>query len=785
MAEFDSERGLAQLVEAKRVELVAPLEPPTGHFEEARPDAIFAATRAWTAQFSRAATQVLLSHPAAQTSVPVLMGSWARGELLPKSDLDIGFLGDASASQEITRDMQRAGLKIRPRQLTVDGIREWPLLEQLSLLEVEPLLSGTTWPTPELVKYFAGLRKQKRAVVSAMTKERAQRRERDGFENLLEPQLKAGLGGQRDQLQARQLFRLFPELWPDEHAQHVVEYNRWFLTTIRLKLHLLGAGDFMQATLQPELSTWFGFDNWREFMKHVQLMLSRTLFYADWACDWCLANANRRKQITNSKWSSAPAMLRSLEKDSSILNQFQVRRLMDDLRVKDSFASPKVKPLIQRALIGTSNEKVLRALFRSRLLDRLDPRLRRLVGYNQHDQYHAYTADAHILNILLEYKRVFQSPRRVGKLASLVRRCSALDRSLIAWACYYHDLAKGLEGDHEKVALDFVKKDAKTSRATQRWVEEVCWLVEHHLRFSKAAFRQDLADEATLLSLVEMQLTPGRIRRLAVFTALDIRATHPKAWTPWKEALLVKLVEHLTREHEGPRLIKRSLLQKKYGVELSSVLIDGVGYARLDRDLALLQQESRKLGPKPSELETSDGSADSAQAAFRIYPVRGGYWVRYLDRRDLPGVLVQALGMLFQAGCSVIQAVVGSFEGLGVYDWFLVETGSERRSLERRLMHLYPSELEITATWKSVEWVSVGPQSWSFLCKGIDQRGLLYFTAAKLFAMGVQVKAARIQTWGRQVEDVFDVEPVVSSTPDAFLQELTRSLVEVDLGKKG
>src|SRR5438309_1456452 len=54
---------------------------------------------------------------------PVLLGSWSRHELTPKSDIDLLFAGPESETKEFISRAFKAGLKLRAR--TPENLEDW------------------------------------------------------------------------------------------------------------------------------------------------------------------------------------------------------------------------------------------------------------------------------------------------------------------------------------------------------------------------------------------------------------------------------------------------------------------------------------------------------------------------------------------------------------------------------------------------------------------------------------------------------------------------------------
>ena len=85
---------------------------------------------------------------------------------------------------------------------------------------------------------------------------------------------------------------------------------------------------------------------------------------------------------------------------------------------------------------------------------------------------------------------------------------------------------------------ELVKQDFTEMGLPVRQTLEVSWIVENHLLLSLAAFRLNPQSSSTWKRLHRKGVKGKRLLRLALFTAIDIIATNPDAWTDWKERLL-------------------------------------------------------------------------------------------------------------------------------------------------------------------------------------------------------------------------------------------------------
>ena len=105
----------------------------------------------------------------------------------------------------------------------------------------------------------------------------------------------------------------------------------------------------------------------------------------------------------------------------------------------------------------TGITRTLHLMNQTSVLGRYLPPFRKIVGQMQHDLFHVYTVDQHIMTVLKNVRRFF-----VAELAHEFPFCSELaanfDQSwILVLGAIFHDIAKGRGGDHSELG----KKDVK------------------------------------------------------------------------------------------------------------------------------------------------------------------------------------------------------------------------------------------------------------------------------------------------------------------------------------
>jgi [protein-PII] uridylyltransferase len=170
----------------------------------------------------------------------------------------------------------------------------------------------------------------------------------------------------------------------------------------------------------------------------------------------------------------------------------------------------------------------------------------RVVGQMQHDLYHVYTVDEHILKVVRNLRR-FAVPELAHEFPLCSRLMSDFARPEVLYlAGLFHDIAKGRGGDHSTLGAVDAARFAKAHRLSKEDADLVSWLVANHLVMSATAQKQDISDPEVIGAFAERVRDERRLTALYLLTVADIRGTSPKVWNAWKAKLLEDLF-HLTR----------------------------------------------------------------------------------------------------------------------------------------------------------------------------------------------------------------------------------------------
>jgi [protein-PII] uridylyltransferase len=258
------------------------------------------------------------------------------------------------------------------------------------------------------------------------------------------------------------------------------------------------------------------------------------------------------------------------------------------------------------------------------------------------------------------------------------------------------------------------------------------------------ATRRDLDDPATLDTVAKAVRDRGQLDLLAALTEADSLATGSAAWGPWKAGLVASLVERVATRMAGGEVARTPLVT--------------------DRHRGFMRQVER-LGRSVVAVDLPDVVVVARDRPGLLSAVAGVFALRGLDVRsaDVAGedgfavetfVVESARGRWpdFELVADELEAVLRGSLPIGERLAQQARTYADAR----RPVSPYPVQRTVTAdNDASVESTVVE-------LRAEDSVGLLYRVTASLFALDLDVVAARVATIGHEVVDAFYVRDTAS-----------------------
>jgi len=420
---------------------------------------------------------------------------------------------------------------------------------------------------------------------------------------------------------------------------------------------------------------------------------------------------------------------------------------------------------------------------RTSVLGRYLPAFRRIVGQMQHDLFHVYTVDQHILMVLRNVRRfmVIEHTHEFPFCSGLIAHFEK--PWLLVIAALFHDIAKGRGGDHSQLGRADVRKFAKEHGLDKKDTELVVWLVAEHLNMSQTAQKQDITDPDVVRAFAKKVGDERHLTALYLLTVADVRGTSTKVWNAWKGKLLEDLYRATLRVLGGAKPDASSELaqhQEESRAKLRLYGIDDESYEDLWKQLDVaffLRQDSSDIAWLTRHLHNKVNS-DKAIVSARLSPIGEGLQVAVYvkDQEDL---FARICAYFERHGFSIWDARIHTTRHGYALDTFqisgstLVDEGGSYRDIIQLV------EFELTAALTNADPLpnpSMGRLSrqsrtfpiqprvhmvpddrgryYTLALSASDRTGLLYTISRVLAKHQVSIHTARINTLGERVEDV-------------------------------
>ncbi|CAL9589209.1 [protein-PII] uridylyltransferase [Streptomyces sp. enrichment culture] len=747
----------------------------------------------------------------------IAVGGYGRGELSPRSDLDLLLLHDGSDPKAVAALADRLWYPVWDLGLDLDHSVRTPaearrtagedLKVQLGLLDARHLAGDLGLTASLRTTVLADWRNQAPKRLPELQELCAERAERQGeLQYLLEPDLKEARGGLRDAT----ALRAVAASWLADAPREGLADARRRLLDVRDALHLATgrATDRLALQEQDQVAAELGLLDADTLLRQVY-EAARLVSYAS-DVTWrevgrVLRSRAVRPRLRAMLGGGKPTAERSplaegvVEQDGEVvlaraarperdpvlplraaaaaaqaglpLSLHAVRRLAATVRpLPTPWPAEAREQLVTLLGSGRPTVEVWEALEAEGLITRLLPDWERVRCRPQRNAVHLWTVDRHLIETAV-------------RASEFTRRVSRPDLLLVA--ALLHDIGKGWPGDHS-VAGEIIAKDVAARIGFDRHdVAVVATLVRHHLLLVETATRRDLEDPATVRAVADAVGSPGTLELLHALTEADALATGPAAWSSWRGSLVADLVARVAAVLAGdapadPEAAAPTAEQERLALEAA---------ATGSPVLALRAQTESPGGQEPS----GDPEPLGVELLIAV--------------PDQPGVLPAVAGVLAVHRLTVRTAELRSLTlpagvdgSVLLLDWRVAaEYGSlpQAARLRADLVRALDGSLDIAARLAERDAayprrrgviappprVSVHPAA-SRLATVIEVRsqdapGLLFRIGRALEDASVRVRSAHVSTLGANAVDAFYVTgPEGAPLPGDEAESVARKLEE-------
>ncbi|MFJ2581715.1 [protein-PII] uridylyltransferase [Kitasatospora aureofaciens] len=522
----------------------------------------------------------------------VAVGGYGRGELSPRSDLDVLLLHagplDRALPERIWYPVWDAGTALDHSVRTVAEARAVAaadLKAQLGLLDARHIAGDQSLTAALRSAVLADWRASAPARLPELRELGRERAERHGeLSFLLEPDLKEARGGLRDVV----ALNAVAATWLADAPRDGLDAAALRLADVRDALHLATGRATERLSLQDQdqVAERLGVLDADALLRQVY-EAARTVAYASdvtWrAVDRVLAaRAGRGRRVARLAFPftgagrGAGAVARGaverrplaegvVEQDGeAVLAQgarpaadpvlplraaaaaaqngltvsyATVRRLAAECRpLPVPWPDEAREQLVTLLGAGEAGIPVWEALEAEGLVTRLLPDWERVRCRPQRNAVHRWTVDRHLVETAV-------------RAAAMTRRVARPDLLLVA--ALLHDIGKGWPGDHSEAGEVIVRDVAVRMGFDPEDTETLAVLVRHHLTLIDTATRRDPDDPATVEAITKVVTTLPRLELLHALTEADALATGPAAWSSWRASLVDGLVARAAAQLAG------------------------------------------------------------------------------------------------------------------------------------------------------------------------------------------------------------------------------------------
>ncbi|MFF3640729.1 [protein-PII] uridylyltransferase [Streptomyces sp. NPDC002564] len=510
----------------------------------------------------------------------VAVGGYGRGELSPRSDLDLLLLHDGTADPAgIAALADRLWYPVWDLGLALDHSVRTPaearttagedLKVHLGLLDARHIAGDLGLTAALRTTVLADWRNQAPKRLPELRELCEERAERQGeLSYLLEPDLKEARGGLRDAT----ALRAVAASWLADAPREGLAEARRRLLDVRDALHLATGRATDRLALQEQdqvaaglglldadtllrqvyeaarVVSYAGDVTWREVGRVLRARSVRPRLRAMLGGGRGAAAAERSplaEGVVEQDGEAVLARAARPERDPVLplraaaaaaqaglpLSLHAVRRLAAAARpLPTPWPAEAREQLVTLLGAGRPTVEVWEALEAEGLITRMLPDWERVRCRPQRNAVHTWTVDRHLVETAV-------------RAADLTRRVGRPDLLLVA--ALLHDIGKGWPGDHSAAGEIIARDVAARIGFEGADVAVVACLVRHHLLLVETATRRDLDDPATVRGVAEAVGSVGTLELLHALTEADALATGPAAWSAWRGTLVADLVKRV------------------------------------------------------------------------------------------------------------------------------------------------------------------------------------------------------------------------------------------------
>jgi [protein-PII] uridylyltransferase len=474
---------------------------------------------------------------------------------------------------------------------------------------------------------------------------------------------------------------------------------------------------------------------------------------------------------------------------------------------------PEAKSLFLEFLYHPSDPKILRLALELGLITLFIPEFKKIRNLAQFTYYHSETVDLHSLKTL---ETIHQMAGGVyGDRWPLFKQVydELKNPEWLLLVGLLHDIGKGYRGEHSARGAEIIPRILKRLGVDDHALSVIPFLIQHHLLLANVSQRRDLNDEKTAVQVAQVVEDLETLKLLFLLTVADSLATGPIASSDWKIMLLIELFFKVRRILQSGTLVSpdatRTVEENKAALSRTLVgAFSGTDIADLMDQVSPRYFLNVPLEDMVEHFRMALGMEDQ-KLSWTLKKVKHAPVTRVvLCTRDRPGLFSKMVGVFTLHNINVLSGNIFTLKNglaLDLYDvtnpldplreeemWSRVLQDA-RHAIEDKLpldelvnrKARLSSFDEILYPYPPVERIRVDNKGSDFFTilevGGGIRTGLLYELAKKIFALGLDIRFAKVNSDKEKMTGVFYVRDASGQKiyEDTVLEKVRREILGV------
>jgi [protein-PII] uridylyltransferase len=500
------------------------------------------------------------------------------------------------------------------------------------------------------------------------------------------------------------------------------------------------------------------------------------------------------------------------------------RDLIDDKVVNSSEANRSFRSIIQsKGNVYTA----LNLMNVTGVLPRFIPEWAGLHCRVQHEFYHRYSADEHILKTIRELDGVFS-----GEEPDLTRKYrQALEETELPGLLYLilllHDLGKSEDiENHAEIGAQMAAPILERLQVVEKAREKILFLIRNHLEMARIWQRHDLDDPDTGRLFSRMVGDGDRLRYLYVLTFCDARGTTRSLWNGFKDGLHHRLykttLNYLQAPTHTPPVLPMISPEKVLKLADNLSVEEVEAHFNLLPDRYFSYHDEKEILLHLQMIHKLLKNISTAESLGSLVPIvewendqNLGLTVVHIVTWDRAGLFYKLAGALTLAGLFIVSSkALSRSDHITIDTFYVSEPGGgavqSPNAMENFTRHLEDALIHGKKMLPDIEQLQTKSKQPSYLrtdtilpapipvrvdvyhdlslkrtiieVEANDELGLLYKLSRTIHKQGFDITFARISTEKRVAVDTFYIEPnnpVEESEASQNLIELKEKLLNV------